>query len=308
MINGTHMYRPANRSWRERLATLTRYWPEYLSIAPFFILFAIFFAFPIVWAFILSFQRWDGIGTPRWVGLDNYAFMLRDPETHQVLYNTLILLALILPFGIMLPVFLAVLLNLPLKLRGLFRVLVFVPSVTPVVLVAIVFRFIFSGDYSWLNSALGLVGLGPYPWLKEPGWAYVPLVTLTIWHGLGFGTLVALGGLQSIDPEIYEAARLDGARQDQIFWRITVPLLRPVLIFLLVTSSINVVTMFNQPYGIGGGAQGNPQGSTLTPLLQIYNTGIGGRIGDSAALSFLISAGLILMMLFQLRITRTRDE
>jgi hypothetical protein len=113
--------------------------PQHCSV---FILFAIFFAFPIVWAFILSFQRWDGIGTPRWVGLDNYAFMLRDPETHQVLYNTLILLALILPFGIMLPVFLAVLLNLPLKLRGLFRVLVFVPSVTPVVLVAIVFRFI----------------------------------------------------------------------------------------------------------------------------------------------------------------------
>jgi ABC-type sugar transport system permease subunit len=91
--------------------------------------------------------------------------------------------------------------------------------------------------------------------------------------------LVALGGLQSIDPEIYEAARLDGARQDQIFWRITVPLLRPVLIFLLVTSSINVVTMFNQPYGIGGGAQGNPQ---VVPSLRCSRSTIPALAGGSA--------------------------
>lgn len=297
----------ANRhAQRGRLREIARHWREYLCISPFFILFAIFFAFPIAWAFMLSFQRWDGIGVPRWVGWDNYAFMLRDRVTRQVLGNTLIYLLILLPLELLLPLVFGVLLNLSyLRLRSLFRTFIFLPVVTSAVIVGIVFKFVFGGESGWLNNALALVGLGPYPWLKAVGWAYVPIVTLTVWGGLGYSSLIVLGGLQSIDQDVYEAARIDGASPWQIFWRITLPLMRPIMIFLLITSTIGMFRMFGQPYVL---TNGGPANSTLTPLLHIFNLGIGGRIGDSAAFSFLLSLLILVVTLIQLRVTRTRDE
>jgi ABC-type sugar transport system permease subunit len=286
---------------------IARHWQEYLCIAPFFVLFAVFFAFPIGWSLVLSFQRWDGVNPARWVGWDNYAFILRDPLTRTMLGNTLVFLLLLVPLGMLLPLFFGVVLNLPtLRLRGLFRTILFVPVVTSLVVVGIVFRFIFATQNGWLNAALGRLGLGPYPWLSDEGLARVPIVSLTLWGGVGFSTLIVLGGLQAIDQEIYDAARVDGASAWQTFWRITLPLLRPVMVFLLITSTISVMTMFSQPYVI---TKGGPSYSTLTPLLHIYNLGFGagGRFGDAAALSFLLSALMLAITFVQLRLTRERD-
>jgi lactose/L-arabinose transport system permease protein len=177
--------------------------------------------------------------------------------------------------------------------------------VTSAVIAGMVFRIIFGGANGWLNGALSWLNLGPFPWLTEEGWARTPIVTLTIWGGLGFSTLIVLGGLQAIDQEIFDAARVDGASPRQTFWQITLPLLRPVLVFLLITTTIATMTMFTQPYVL---TDGGPRNNTLTPLLYIYRLGFGGRIGDAAALSFLLSVLMLVITFTQFFLTRSREE
>jgi lactose/L-arabinose transport system permease protein len=252
---------PRQRSAFRR--TLKEHWQDYLFISPFFILFAIFFAYPIIWAFKLSFQKWTGAGDPTWVGLDNYRFVLHDPVTHQMFYNTARFLVLIVPLGILLPLVFGVLLNISfLRLRGIFRTLIFIPTVSSLVGIGIVWKLLFGAANGWLNAILAHVGLGPYKWLKDPQLAQVPIVTLALWGSLGFTTLIVLGGLQAIDEEIYDAAKIDGASPFNQFWQITLPLLRPVIVFLLITTTIMVMTLFSQPYIV---TEGGPSNQTLTP-------------------------------------------
>jgi lactose/L-arabinose transport system permease protein len=290
--------------------TLKEHWQDYLFISPFFILFAIFFAYPIIWAFKLSFQKWTGVGEPTWVGLDNYRFVLHDPVTHQMFYNTFRFLILIVPLGILLPLIFGVLLNFSfLRLRGIFRTLIFIPTVSSLVGIGIVWRLLFGSANGWLNAILGHVGLGPYKWLKDPHLAQVPIVTLALWGSLGFTTLIVLGGLQAIDEEIYDAAKIDGASPFNIFWKITLPLMRPVIVFLLITTTIMVMTLFSQPYIV---TEGGPSNATLTPLLHIYRIGIGSqgaaRVGDASALTFILSIIMITVVVMQFLITRRRES
>ncbi|MEZ4506659.1 MAG: sugar ABC transporter permease [Thermomicrobiales bacterium] len=290
--------------------TLREHWQDYLFISPFFILFAIFFAYPIFWAFELSFQKWNGVGEPEWVGLDNYRFVLNDPVTHQMFYNTFRFLVLIVPLGIILPLVFGVLLNFAfLRLRGIFRTLIFIPTVSSLVGIGIVWKLLFGAANGWLNAILAHVGLGPYKWLKDPQLAQVPIVTLALWGSLGFTTLIVLGGLQAIDEEIYDAAKIDGASGFNQFRNITLPLLRPVIVFLLITTTIMVMTLFSQPYIV---TKGGPSNQTLTPLLHIYNIGIGSqgaaRVGDASALTFILSLIMITVVVMQFLITRRRES
>jgi len=308
-LNATARIRDRAISWR-CLGSLLKYWREYLCIAPFFILFAVFFAFPIGWSLVLSFQSWDGIGEPRWVGLDNFQFLLTDPLTLKVVSNTVILLIVLVPLGLLLPLALGVILNMRfLRFRGTFRTILFMPVVTSLVIVGIVFRFIFAGEFGWLNSGLSVVGLGPFPWTTEAGWAYIPIIVLSIWGGLGYYTLIVLGGLQSLDTEIFEAARMDGANEVQIFFRITLPLMRPVMAFLLISTTLGVMRLFSEPYALYQGGRG-PDDNALTPALQIYRTAFsaGKRYGDAAALGFLLSLVIIAVAIIQYRITRSSDN
>lgn len=293
---------------RRGVIRLARYWQEYLFISPFFILFGVFFAYPLVWSFILSFQRWDGITEARWVGLNNYAFVLNDRVTQQMFTNTILFLLVLVPLGLILPLFFGVILNQSfLRLRGVFRTILFIPVVTSIVVVGIVWRLIFGTANGWLNGVLANVGLGPFNWLKDEMLARATIVALTVWGTLGFSTLIVLGGLQAIDHEIYDAAKVDGASAWATFWQITFPLMRPVMIFLLITSTIAVMTLFSQPYVV---TAGGPANHTLTPLLHIYDIGVGSRggarIGDASALSFLLSGFMLLVVFVQLWVTRRR--
>ncbi|MEP7286694.1 MAG: sugar ABC transporter permease [Chloroflexota bacterium] len=290
--------------------SLLKYWREYLCISPFFILFAIFFAYPIGWSFVLSFQSWDGIGEAHWVGLENYHFLINDPLTLKVISNTVFLLLVLVPLGLLLPLLLGIVLNLRfLKFRGAFRTILFIPVVTSLVIMGIVFRFIFGGEFGWLNNALSVVGLGPYPWMKEASWAYLPIIVLSIWGGMGYYTLIVLGGLQSLDSEIFEAARIDGANELQIFLQVTLPLMRPVMVFLLISSTISVMRLFSEPYALYQGGRG-PDDNAVTPALHIYQIGFsaGKRYGDAAAFSFLLSLAIVAVSIVQYAITRNKDN
>lgn len=295
---------------RGRFRRIAAHWQEYLFISPFFIIFAIFFAYPLVWALILSFQRWDGVTAARWVGLDNYRFVLNDPLTSQMFYNAIRFLVILVPLGLIMPLFFGVMLNIArLRGRGVFRTLIFLPTVTSMVGVGIVWKLLFGSSNGWLNAILGNVGLGPYPWLRDPILAQIPIVTLTLWGSVGFATLIVLGGLQAIDQEIYDAAKIDGATSFNVFWKITLPLMRPVMVFLLITSTIGVMNLFSQSYVV---TQGGPANETLTPLLHIYRIGVGStggaRIGDASALSFLLSLATLIIVLIQFLIARRRED
>jgi ABC-type sugar transport system permease subunit len=296
--------------WHAFKHAIREHWQDYLFISPFFILFAIFFAYPIFWAFQLSFQKWDGVTDPSWVGLNNYRFVLRDPITRQMFYNTARFLVLIVPLAIFMPLVLGVLLNFSfLRLRGVFRTLIFIPTISSLVGIGIVWKLLFGAANGWLNAVLSHVGFGPYPWLKDPQLAQIPIVSLTLWGSIGFTTLIVLGGLQAIDDDIYDAAKIDGASAFNQFFKITLPLLRPIVVFLLITSTIMVMTLFSQPYIV---TEGGPSNQTLTPLLHIYRIGVGStgaaRIGDASALTFILSIVMITVVVMQFLITRRRES
>jgi len=294
--------RPTKRLWRE----VWEHRLDYLFISPFFILFGLFSAFPLGWALALSFSSWRGFGAMRWVGLDNYRAMVRDIYIANALKNTLIFAAILVPTGIFLALTFAVLLNIRnLRGRGIYRTIYFLPYITSTVIVAIIFQQFLDDVYGWINGFLRMVGLPTVPWLRGIGWPKLSVVMLCHWQGVGYNTLIFLGGLQGIDPEIYEAARIDGATPWQIFWRITLPLLRPIILFVSILGSIGVLNMFSQPYMLTDWRSG-PGRETITLTLRLYQVGVAGtRYGDAAALGFLTGALVIGISFLQLRLLRT---
>ncbi|MFN8490634.1 MAG: sugar ABC transporter permease [Caldilineaceae bacterium] len=289
--------------WKEIL----RHWLDYLFIAPFFVTFAIFALYPLLWAVQLSFSSWRGFGPMTYVGWENYQVILKDPYIKQALVNTLQFAYILLPTGIFIAIMLAVFLNIKdLRGRGIFRTIYFLPYVTSSVIIAIVFTQLFDDQMGWINRMLGVIHLGPVHWLRSDPWAAKwVVIMLTHWGGIGYNVLLFLGGLQGIEAEIYEAARIDGASEWQIFWQITLPLLRPIIFFLVVIATIGLMNMFNQPFML---TRGGPRHATTTLMLRLYELGIGGqRFGDASAFGFIIGLLVVAISLIQIRILRQRD-
>jgi len=285
--------------WKE----IRKHWMDYLFISPFFITFIVFALYPLGWALQLSFSRWRGFGPMQYVGFDNYRAMLKDPFVIQSFINTLEFYLILLPTGVLIAIVLAVILNIKtLRGRGIFRTIYFLPFVTSTVIVGLVFSQLFEDTQGWVNQALIALGLEPVRWLRGSPWgAKTAVVLLTHWGGIGYNVLLFLGGLQGIEPEIYEAAKIDGANEWQTFWRITIPLLRPIILFLSVMATIGLINMFNQVFIL---TAGGPEGETRTLMYRLYEIGFrsGGRYGDAAAFGFLIGLAVIAISMVQLRL------
>jgi len=295
---------PLQRPKKSLVRRVAEHWMDYAFVSPFYLSFALFSLYPLIWALRLSFSSWRGFGPMKYVGLENYRIVLKDPYILQSLVNTLEFAYILLPTGIFLAITFAVILNNEnLPGRGVFRTLYFLPYVTNSVIIAIVFTQLFDDTFGWVNLALQGIGLPTVRWLRGSPWAAKSVVImLTHWGGIGYNILLFLGGLQSISPEIYEAARIDGASDWQMFWRVTLPLLRPIIFFLTIMATIGLMNMFNQPYML---TRGGPRGATETLMLRLYNLGIGGsRYGDASAFGFLIGTLVIAISLIQIRLQR----
>lgn len=236
-------------------------------LAPALILLGVFLLWPIVYLFYLSFTTGsftaEGI---RWVGLRNYLRLILNPDFWQVLGNTLYFtLATVIP-SLIIPLGLAVLLNRSIALRGLLRTAYFIPSITSLVAVGLGFRWMFQTEGP-VNTLLGSLGFAPIPWLGSTLWAMPVIILLSSWKQLGFNMVVFLAGLQAISPSLYEAAELDGANSWQQFWYITLPSLRPTLIFAMITTAIFTLRSFEQVYVVTGGG---PLNSTNLLVYYIY--------------------------------------
>lgn len=297
------MILPALPRRRSRWEEIWQHRLDYLFISPFFVIFGFFHAYPLGWALLLSFQRWSGFGDARWVGLNNYLAIVREDVVGKALINTLIFTVILVPTGVLLALVFAVLLNLrTLRWRGFFRTAYFLPFITSTVIVGIVFRMLLDDTFGWVNIILGTIGIAAISWLRTAIWAKVSIVLLAHWHGLGYNVLIMLGGLQSIAPEIYEAAQIDGAGPFQIFWSVTLPLMRPVMLFVTLVGTIGVLNIFNEPFIL---TNGGPDAETVTLTFRLYELAFRTtRYGDAAALGFLIGALVIVITLTQLRILR----
>jgi ABC-type sugar transport system permease subunit len=278
----------------------------YLFVAPFFVVFAAFGIYPLLFALQLSFTRWRGAGEAHWVGLGNYLYLLTSPDFWASLGNSAVMWLLIVPIQVVAGLGGAVLLaNARLRLRGLFRVAFIAPFVTPLVAMAQVWIVVFDQDYGLVNYVLNLVGLPDVGWLTSTVWSKPTLALLFLWKTTGFAIIILLAGLQAVPGAVYEAAALDGASRWRQFWSITVPLVRRSMAFLVVVQTLAVFQMFAEPFVV---TEGGPYGSTTTAGLYLYKHITAADLGTGSANSFLLVLLVFGLSLAATRLLRPKDE
>ncbi|HEM3176962.1 sugar ABC transporter permease [Streptococcus suis] len=271
------------------------------------LLIVLFYFYPMVEAFKLSLSSGKG-NNLSFVGFENYKRLLSDPVFINALKNTLLFLIIQVPIMVVLAMFFSVLLNnKTLKLKGLFRTIVFLPSVTSLVAYSIVFKYLFSNDGIINKILMNLHILNePILFLSDTFWAKVVIIIAITWRWTGYNMIFFLSALQNIDPEIYEAADVDGAGSVRKFFSITAPLLKPVILFTTITSTIGTLQLFDEPMNI---TQGGPGDATTTISQYIYNLSFKYTpdFGYAAAVSYAIVALVIILSIIQTRLGG-RDE
>lgn len=278
----------------------------YTFVSPFYILFAIFGLYPMVLSIYLSFTRWKGVGPMEFAGLVNFGLMLKDKVFWQSMANGVILFFLYVPIMLFLALVLAVILNSG-RVKGFrfFRTLIFLPFITNMVAAGFAFRILLEKQNGLFNVLLGYAGLPGVPWLEEIWWARISLSLLIIWAWLGYNMVIMLAGLQTIPRELTEAALVDGASPIQAFFNITVPLMRPVILFCTINSTIGSFGLFTEVSTL---TRGGPVNATITPLLRIYGVAFGSyQFGYASALGYTFFALIFILTIIQFRLNREQD-
>jgi len=280
-------------------------WSAYLFLAPGFIIFSVFTVGALIFAFWLTFREWSAIEpeTP-FVGLDNYRRMLDDEDFRRSIINTFYFTGASVPLTMTFGLLLAMLLNQPIVLRGLFRTLYYLPVVTPFVVSAILWKWLYNGDFGLLNYYLLKFNIidDQLRWLSDQNLAMPSVIMMSVWGGVGFSMVVYLAGLQAIPAELYEAAEIDGAGIFARFRHVTLPLLSPTTLFLLVIGIIGSFQIFTQIFVM---TQGGPVNRTTTMVYFIYEAAFKFReMGYASTLAFFLFAMLLGVTALQLRLFR----
>jgi multiple sugar transport system permease protein len=277
----------------------------WLFLSPALILLSVFLLYPIAYLVYLSFTAGNFTREgAHWIGLRNYWRLWLDPDFWQVLGNTAYFTGATVIPSLVIPLGLAVLLNRSFALRGALRTAYFIPSITSLVAVGLGFRWLFQTEGP-VNSFLNGFAIEPIPWLSSATWAMPVIILLSIWKQLGFNMVVFLAGLQAIPMSRYEAAQLDGADDWQQFWHVTLPGLRPTLVFAGVTTAIFTLRSFEQPYVMTGGG---PLNSTNLLVFYIYNQAFAQfDMGYAAAAAIVLLLVAIALVYLQLRVTREEE-
>jgi multiple sugar transport system permease protein len=277
-------------------------------LAPGLALITVFFFLPVVASLLLSLTDFDiyavaDTSNARFVGLDNYVRLFKTPLFWTALKNTFYFALVGGPLTVAVSLGAALLVNARLaRFKTLFRTIYFVPFVTTLVAVAIVWRYLYHPQYGLLNYALGFVGVGPIDWLGDPTWAMPAIILFAIWKNFGYNMLIFVAGLQSIPDELYEAASLDGATAVRRFRHITLPMLGPTLLFVAVVTMIGFFQLFAEPYVM---TQGGPLKATTSLVLFMYEEGFRWwRMGFAASIAFVLFLIILAATMLQLRLQR----
>ncbi len=280
--------------------------PAWWFVSPALLVIAAFFFLPVAASLVLSFTDFDvyAVADPhtlRLVGLANYAHLLHEARFRTALANTVYFVAVGGPLSVGVSLGAALLLDARLtRLKPLFRTIFFLPVVTTLVAVAVVWRYLYHPRYGLLNQLLAAVGLGPIDWLGDPRWAMPAIILLAVWKNFGFNMIIFVAGLQSIPERLYEAARLDGAGAWQRLRHVTLPMLAPTFLFVAILTMIGYFQLFAEPYVM---TQGGPGNRTLSIVLLMYEEGFRWwSLGHAAAIAFVLFAIILGLTLLQLRV------
>lgn len=293
------------RGPRQTLGRARREWTAYLFLAPGLVLFSIFTVFALGFAFYLTFHEWNIIEPDKpFIGLDNYRDMLADERFRRSVYNTIYFTGASVPLTMLVGLGIALLLNQPLRGRGILRAMYFLPVVTPFVVVAIIWKWLYNGDFGLFNYYLLKAHLIDQPllWLADKNLAMPAVILMSVWGGVGFSMVVYLAGLQAIPEELYDAAKVDGAGAVARLRHVTVPMLRPTTLFLLVMGIIGSFQVFTQIFVM---TSGGPVDRTTTMVFYIYEAAFKFyKMGYASTLAYTLFAMLFVFTLLQLRLYR----
>ncbi|MDZ5471464.1 sugar ABC transporter permease [Bacillus sp. 31A1R] len=281
--------------WKKRLI-------PFGFLSPVLVIFSLFMFIPVVFALYMSFHQWGMIGNPEFVGIENYVRLLQDPLFWISVKNTIIF-SLSVPFKVGIALFIAVLLNQKIKGLAFFRAAFFFPVVLSMVVVGLIWQWMFSPSYGFVNFMLEKLGLPLQSMLIDSKQAMIVLIIVSIWKGLGSNLLLFLAGLQSIPRSVYEAAEIDGANSWQKFWHITVPLLKPTTLFVLIITLIGSFKIFDLAYVITGGGPGT---STMVLVHYIYQEAFQRfNMGYASAAAYVFFIILFILTLIQMRMFKS---
>ncbi|SDO49993.1 cellobiose transport system permease protein [Halobacillus aidingensis] len=268
----------------------------YLYIAPFFIIFGIIGLYPAVFSIVLAFQDWNGLGEMDFVGLNNFVVVLQDPLFWKSLYNTVIIGLMGTAPQLIVGIILAYFLNMAvIRFTNFFRVTIFMPYITSMVAVALVFGVFFSSSETALaNYVIGLFGVDPVSWKTSEWGAKIAISLMVFWRWVGYNTIIYLAGLQSIPKDLYEAATIDGAGKVQQFLHITIPMLKPFIILTVFMSTVGALQLFAEPAVFLGSSAFN-RDEAMTVVMYLYrdafNLGSFGTASATAVLLLIIIVG-----------------
>ncbi|HAM27582.1 MAG TPA: ABC transporter permease [Microbacteriaceae bacterium] len=297
---------PRRIAFSQRLGRWDIRFSPYLYVSPFFILFALVGLFPLLYTGWVSLHNWDLInGQGKMVGLDNFMFVLGQRQFWIALRNTFSIFLLSAVPQIVAALVIAAVLDQNLRGKTFWRMSVLLPYIVMPVAVALIFSNMFGDRYGLINTTLGHLGIQPILWHTDPFASQVAIATMVNFRWTGYNALILLAGMQAIPRDLYESAAIDGAGRLRRFFSITIPQLRPTLIFVIITATIGGLQIFDEPrlydqYGTGGP---NQQWMTLT--LYLYNLGWGQlNFGRAAAVAWLLFIIIVLIGLINLAITR----
>ncbi len=281
----------------------------YFFLAPALSAIFIFFFIPVIAAFVISLTDFDiyalgDYSTVRFIGLSNYLELFDDPLFWTALKNTFYYVIAASPLSIVVSLTAAILLNSKLvKLKGIFRLSYFIPVVTTLVAVAIVWRFIYHPKFGIMNYFLSWFDINPIDWLGDPVWAMPAIILMSVWKNFGYNMIIFIAGLQNIPEDLYEAADMEGASGLQKFRSITLPMLAPTTLFVSIITMIGFFQLFAEPYVM---TQGGPLNSTLSIVQYMYQEGFRWwNMGYSASIAFVLFFIIFIGTLIQFKLQKS---
>ena len=300
------MTAPGKRKYAYRDRPLARALEPLAYLTPFLAAIAVFTLYPVINVVLMSFKEGYQMLTGRFtqVGMENYAYVLRDRYFINALQNTAIYVAVVVPLSTILSILIANLLNRKVKGMALFQTAYFMPMVTAVTAAGLAWKFMFSRDFGVINQILSWFGAGKINWLQAPEWSLWALIIYGVWSILPFTIILMLSGLQNIDETHYIAARVDGAKSARIFFRITVPILAPTIGLVLTINTISTSKVFNEIFPLFNGRPG-PSYNLYTVVYYIYDQFyIKWKLGRAAAAAMILFLIIFVITMLQQVIQR----
>ena len=284
----------------------------WLFLTPALLVLGVFFVLPVIAALGLSLTDYDlyalaDVRNLRFVGLHNYWDLMQRPLFWAALGHTFYFVIVGVPLSIAASLGTALLINSPLtRMKAFFRTALFAPVVTTVVAVAVIWRYLFNTKYGLVNYALGQLGIHPVDWLGDPHWAMPTIIAFAVWKNFGYNMIIFMAGLQAIPPELYEAARIDGASATRQFWHITLPMLKPTMVMVMVLTVAGYFQLFAEPYVM---TEGGPLQSTVSVLYLMYEEGFKWwNLGTASAVAFMLFFIIFVVTMLLLRLSRIGDN